>query len=61
MPLGVALDTNVIGAHEIQRLVAVVEPVEFSDRRPDIVAIVAERRFLPGLGIAFLEEVFPHV
>ena len=34
---------------EVERLVAVVEPVELADGRADVVAVVAERRLLPRL------------
>ncbi len=50
-----------LGEDEFQGLVAVIEPVELAHGRADVIAVVAEGRRLPRLGIPLLEERFPLV
>ena len=49
------------GPHEVERLMAMIQPVELADAGPDVRSIIAERRLLFGLRIALLEKVFPVV
>ena len=46
---------------EVERLIAVIQPVELADGRADVRPVIAERRLLAGLRIALPEERFPLV
>jgi hypothetical protein len=45
--------------HKIERLMAVIEPVEFADSGPDFLAIIAEGIFLFGWNIRGLHRGIP--
>ena len=46
---------------EVERLMAMIQPVEFAHARADVGSVIAERRLLFGLRVALLEKVFPFV